>query len=111
MPSDSPELDMILSALANGKRRGIIDVLSLHPETISSLAREQGLSLPAMHKHMLVLEKAHLIMRKQSGRTHFVALNVRALQVVQDWMKQFHSAWGSEKASLDNYIYQMHKRV
>jgi predicted transcriptional regulator len=53
---DSPQLDSILDALANQKRRGIIHDLSLQPATVGQLARRHELSLPAIHKHIRILE-------------------------------------------------------
>ena len=105
IPYDSPELDKILGALANQKRRGMVHDLTLNPATIGQLAKKFGLSLPAMHKHMSNLEDAKLIIRKKSGRTNFIALNENTLKLAQDWISQYKTHWGNNKnASLDNYI-------
>lgn len=106
-PHDSPQLDTILTALANAKRRGIIHDLSLQPATVGQLARHQALSLPAMHKHIHKLEDAQLILRKKAGRTNFVALNNKTLGLAQSWIMQYHTAWGSTQATLENYIAKM----
>lgn len=106
-PYDSPQLDTILDALANQKRRGIIHDLSLHPATIGQLARHFDLSLPAIHKHIRSLEEAKLIVRKKTGRTNFVALNQSTLSVAQNWIMQYNTEWGNSKASLENYISRM----
>jgi DNA-binding transcriptional ArsR family regulator len=103
-PYDSPQLDSVLEALANKKRRGIVYDLSLQPSTISHLASHHDLSLPAIHKHMRILESAQLIIRKKAGRTNFIALNNITLGVAQDWIGQYHVAWGNPQASLENYI-------
>lgn len=104
---NSTQLDSILVALANEKRRGIIHDLSLHPATIGQLARNQELSLPAIHKHIRTLENAKLIIRKKVGRTNFVALNSKTLGLAQSWITQYHVGWGNPKASLENYISRM----
>lgn len=101
---DSPQLDTILSALANQKRRGIIHELSLHPVTVGQLAEHHELSLPAIHKHIRLLESAELIIRKKTGRTNFVVLNSATLELAQHWIGQYHTAWGNPQATLDNYI-------
>ena len=106
---DSPELDTILNSLANQKRRGIIHNLSLNPATVGQLAKHYDLSLPAIHKHIRILENAHLIVRKKAGRTNFVALNPHALNLAQNWINQYQTSWGAADASLTNYISRMNE--
>jgi DNA-binding transcriptional ArsR family regulator len=107
IPYDSPQLDSILDALANQKRRGIIHDLALQPATVGQLARSHELSLPAIHKHIRQLENAKLIIRKKAGRTNFVALDGATLGLAQSWITQYNVAWGNTQATLENYISQM----
>jgi DNA-binding transcriptional ArsR family regulator len=107
IPYDSPQLDSILDALANQKRRGIIHDLSLHPTTVGQLAHNHELSLPAIHKHIRTLEQAKLIVRKKTGRTNFVALDSSTLGLAQAWITQYNVNWGNTQASLENYISRM----
>ena len=104
IPYDSPQLDTILGALANQKRRGIVHDLSLRPTTIGQLARNHELSLPAIHKHIRALEEAKLIIRKKAGRTNFVTLDSATLGLARNWITQYHVAWGNPRATLENYI-------
>ncbi len=107
IPYDSPQLDSALNALANQKRRSIIHELSLHPATVKQLAIANALSLPAIHKHIRILEESGLIIRKKAGRTNFVALNQNTLGIAQKWIMQYQTGWGSGSASLENYISRM----
>lgn len=107
IPYDSPLLDSVLEALSHQTRRGILHELSFHPATISQLAREFESSLPAIHKHIKVLESAGLIVRRKSGRTHFVALNAQMLGLAQQWIAQYNTQWSSPDATLTNYIASM----
>jgi hypothetical protein len=88
------QLDASYAALANAKRRGMIVTLSFRPATVGQLAEEHGLSLPA----------AGLIQRKKVGRTNFVAISRRSLQMAQNWLLQFRTDWGSDRETLENYI-------
>ena len=106
-PYNSPQLDSILGALANQKRRGIIHDLSLQPATVGQLAHNHKLSLPAIHKHIRTLEDAKLIIRKKAGRTNYVALNSNTLGLAQSWIAQYHVTWGATQATLENYISRM----
>lgn len=99
----SQGLDPLFEALANQHRREIISILSLQPVSISQLASMRGLSLPAIHKHIKILEEAEMILRKKIGRTNFLALNRNGLRALQDWLMQFHTYWGSNEETLENY--------
>lgn len=100
----SPALDALFNALGHEKRRGIVLTLSYRPATVTQLAEEYDLSLPAIHKHIRTLEKAKLIERKKVGRTNFVALNKKVLATVQEWINQFHTEWSNDEETLENYI-------
>jgi len=63
----------------------------------------RGLSLPVIQKHKKVLEKADLIIRKKLGRTNFLTLNRESLRGLQDWLMQYHTYWGSNEETLENY--------
>lgn len=96
-------LDHVFDALAGTHRREIVLALGLQPRSISQLAAMRGLSLPAIHKHIRVLEGADLVVRKKIGRTNVLALNRRPLRELQEWVGQFHPYWGDERESLENY--------
>jgi DNA-binding transcriptional ArsR family regulator len=104
IPYDLPELDSILDALANQKRRGIVHELALSPASIKQLARHQALTLPAIHKHIRILENARLIVRRKAGRTNFITLNPGTLELAKAWIIQYQTGWGSTDASYQNYV-------
>ena len=96
-------LDTLMTALANEHRRSIIDVVALQPASISQLAEQRGLSLPAIHKHIKVLEDAGLVHRRKTGRTNFLSLRRQGLLAVWEWVGQFHPYWGDDAETLENY--------
>jgi DNA-binding transcriptional ArsR family regulator len=97
------DLDAILAALANGHRRDMVSSVAIQPRSISSLARERGLSLPAMNKHVRVLEEAGLVGRRKLGRTTFLTLDRTTIRDLQTWVLRFNAHWGSEQETLENY--------
>ena len=97
------DLSRLFDALANEHRREIIRMLALQPRSISQLAQLRQLSLPAIHKHIRVLEGAGLVGRRKLGRTNFLALDRRPLRRLQAWMEQFHPWWGTDEETLENY--------
>ena len=100
---NSADLDLMFEALASKHRREIIYALGLQPHSISQLASQQNLSLPAIHKHIKILESADMILRKKVRQTNFLALNKESILRLQDWISQFHAYWGNNKETLENY--------
>jgi DNA-binding transcriptional ArsR family regulator len=100
---ESDELDGVFNALANAHRREIVRFLGQQPAAIHHLADMRGLSLPAINKHIGVLEGAGLIKRHKRGRTTFLTLNPAPLTVLQQWAGQFQTHWGTGDGSFDNY--------
>jgi DNA-binding transcriptional ArsR family regulator len=97
------DLDVVFAALANAHRREIIYLVGLQPYAINHLAEIRGLSLPAIHKHIKLLEDAGIVRRRKIGRTNFLTLNRSAVRALQDWLGQYHAYWGSEEETLENY--------
>ncbi len=102
--NDVKKLDQVLAALANEKRRRIVYSLGLQPASIGELAKQQRSSLPAIHRHIKVLERAKLVQRKKSGRVNFLALDRTGLLLMQGWIQQYHAYWGTQEETLENYI-------
>ena len=96
-------LDQVLIALANPHRRAIVHLVGLQPWAVNQLATQRGLSLPAIHKHILILVDAGLVTRHKRGRTTYLTLGRLPLKRLQDWVDQFHTYWGSEQATYENY--------
>jgi len=101
----APNLDRVFDALANEHRREIILSLGLQPASISQLASLRVLSLPAIHKHVKVLEAAGLVSRQKTGRVNFLTLNRASLRGIQKWITQFHAYWDSGSETLENYAH------
>jgi DNA-binding transcriptional ArsR family regulator len=104
---DPQDLDSLFEALASKHRREIIYMLSLQPCSISYLASRLGLSLPAIHKHIKVLESAGMVIRRKTGRTNFLSLNREALRSLQEWLMQYQTYWGTGEETLENYTHYL----
>lgn len=102
-PEIPADLDDVLAALANKHRREIVHALGLQPYSISQLADLRDLSLPAIHKHLAILEEAGLVRRRKTGRTTYLTLERMALRSLQEWLTQFHAYWGTDAETLANY--------
>ena len=106
---DAKQLDQVLAALANEKRRRIVYSLGLQPASIGQLAKQQRSSLPAIHRHIKVLEQAKLVRRNKSGRVNFLALDRTGLLLMQDWIRRYNPYWGTNEETLENYVASIEK--
>src|SRR5689334_8134696 len=82
-------LDGTFGALADPTRRGIILALANGEASVSELAKPYGISLPAISKHLSVLEEAGLIFRERRGRIHFCSLATQPLREIDTWLVRF----------------------
>jgi DNA-binding transcriptional ArsR family regulator len=72
--------------------------------SISSLAEPHRMSLPAVMKHVRVLEKAGLVSQKKIGRTRFCQLAPQPLREAEDWIAQYRAFWENALDSLERYL-------
>jgi DNA-binding transcriptional ArsR family regulator len=101
---NAKKVDQVFAALANERRRQIVRTLSLQAASIGQLANQQRSSLPAIHRHIKVLERGKLVRRKKSGRVNFLALDRSGLLLLQNWLQQYQAYWGTQEETLENYI-------
>jgi DNA-binding transcriptional ArsR family regulator len=98
----SESVSEIFAALADPTRREILMHLSRQGEgAVTDLAKPFPISLPAISRHLKVLEKAKLIDRRKDGRTHLIRVRPTGLEHAQDWMKQLVAGWEFSFDKLD----------
>ncbi len=101
---DTPRLDTVFNALGHPTRRAIVNTLAFRPATVTQLAAEHQVSLPAIHRHIRALEEAGLLQRRKVGRVNFVAQKRTGLRTAQEWLGQYRIEFGNDVETLDNYI-------
>ena len=92
-------LDRAFAALADPTRRAILERLAGGPTTVGDLAEPFDISLPAISKHLAVLERARMIRREPEAQWRRCSLEPAGLQPSLDWMERARSFWTE---SLDN---------
>ena len=100
----STKLDRTFAALADPTRRRILAHLARGDQRVTSLARPHAMSLPAVSKHLRVLEKAGLLRRHRYGRVHEMRLQARPLKDAADWVKKYRKFWEGSLDRLANYL-------
>jgi DNA-binding transcriptional ArsR family regulator len=105
------ELDATFQALADPTRRAIVAALSRGQASVSELARPHRMSLPAVMKHLRVLQKAGLVTQKKQGRTRRCRLAARPLKNAEAWIAQYRAFWETRFDALDRYLTQTSTEV
>ncbi len=101
------KLDLTFAALANSTRRAILDRLAQGEATVNELAEPFNMSLPAISKHIKVLERAGLITQGQKAQYRPCTIETAPLQEVSQWTEQYRHIWEERFDQLDSYINQL----
>lgn len=102
--SPDDRLDAVFHALGDRTRRALLTRLTRTPAMITELARPFAMSLPAVSRHVRVLERAGLIVRTVDGRVHRCALNAAPLGSVAAWLHHYRRFWEGNLDSLARYV-------
>jgi DNA-binding transcriptional ArsR family regulator len=105
MANDSTQrLTAVFLALSDPTRRAILHRLAQGEASGTELARPFAISVPAISKHLRVLERADLILHRKDGRTHHFRLAARPLGEAAAWLEPYRRFWEEQFASLDTYL-------
>ena len=104
MRQASSALDRTFSALSDPTRRAILSRLAGGESSVGELAAPFNMSLPAVSKHLRVLENAGLLRRKKDGRVRRCRLNPEAMKEASDWIAFYRRFWEAQFDSLENYL-------
>ena len=102
-----PNLDATFAALADPTRRAILARLALGYTSVTELAEPFRMSMPAISKHLKVLEKAGLINRGREAQTRPARLNPVALKSAADWINEYRKHWEESFDRLDAYLQRL----
>ena len=100
----SQALDATFSALADPTRRAILARLSQGEAKVTELAEPFDMSLPAVSKHLTVLERAGLLVRERDGRVRRCRIEAAPLQEASDWIETYRVFWENQLDSLARYL-------
>ncbi|HEX4639053.1 MAG TPA: metalloregulator ArsR/SmtB family transcription factor [Chthoniobacterales bacterium] len=100
----SQRLNRTFAALADPTRRRILFHLSQGDKRVTHLARRHDMSLPAVSKHLRVLEKAGLLRRRRYGRVHEMQLDAKPLKLAAAWVEEYRKFWESSLDRLAEYL-------
>jgi len=98
------QLDLIFRALGDQTRRSLLARLMDKPAMVTELAQPFAMSLPAVSRHIRVLEGAGLVHRAIDGRVHLCSLSAEPLKNVEAWLRQYRRFWEGTLDSLARYV-------
>ncbi len=105
----SKALDRTFAALADPTRRRILAHLARGDQCVTRLARPHAMSLPAISKHLRVLEKAGLLRRRRYGRVHEMQLAAEPLKQAAQWVEEYRKFWEASLDRLAQYLEETNK--
>ncbi|MGK0184664.1 MAG: DNA-binding transcriptional ArsR family regulator [Verrucomicrobiales bacterium] len=97
-------LDDVFRALADPTRRRIVSALGSGERTVGELAEPLAMSLPAVSKHLGVLERAGLLHRRKTGRQHHLRFDPEALAPATEWIESHRKFWTGSFDKLAAYL-------
>lgn len=100
-------LSLTFSALADPTRRAILARLSSGPASVNELAAPFDMSLPAVSKHLKVLERAQLIARGKEAQWRPCEIKAAPLKEATDWMEQYRQFWEERFDRLEEYLKEL----
>ena len=103
----SDRLSATFAALADPTRRAILAHLAKGEASVTELAKPFEMSLPAISKHLKVLERAGLITRGREAQWRPCQLNAEALKDVDNWLEQYRQFWEESLDRLDDYLHEL----
>src|SRR5436305_7193000 len=110
MATATAQLDRTFSALADPTRRAILARLAAGEATVTELAEPFAISLPAVSKHLKVLEGAGLIARSRERQWRPARLEAGPLKEVAEWMDGYRRFWEESYDRLDEYLDELQGR-
>ena len=101
----------IFNAIAEPKRRALVEVLADGEKTVGELAAHTKWRQPSISKHLAVLREVGLVSERQEGRCRIYSVQPAALRPLHEWMHQFEQYWGGTLAQLDDYLEGLTKPI
>jgi DNA-binding transcriptional ArsR family regulator len=102
--SAEDRLDAVFHALGDRTRRALLARLARNPAMITELAQPFAMSLPAVSRHIRVLEGAGLLVRDIDGRMHRCSLNAKPFKTIERWLNHYRKYWEGNLQSLAQFV-------
>jgi len=95
------------NAVAESRRRQILDILTAGERPVNDMVRLLGLSQPQVSKHLRVLREVGAVDVREEGQQRLYRLNARALKPIHDWVKNYERSWSERFDRLDGVLEEL----
>ena len=95
------------NAVAEPRRRQIVDVLAAGERSVNDLVDQLGLAQPQVSKHLRVLREVGVVSVREDGRRRVYRLNAGALRPIHDWVKEYEQLWSERFEQLDAVLEEL----
>jgi DNA-binding transcriptional ArsR family regulator len=110
MPATPDHLSITLAALSDPTRRAILARLAAGEATVTELAQPFAMSMPAVSRHLKVLEHAGLITRSRQAQWRPCRITAAPLKDVADWLAHYQQFWTESLSRLDDFLREVQKK-
>jgi DNA-binding transcriptional ArsR family regulator len=100
----------VFNAVAEPRRRQILDTLTDGERSVNELVREIGLAQPQVSKHLRVLREVGAVSVREAGRRRLYRLNGQALKPIHDWVKTYEDTWSQRFEHLDAVLEELKRK-
>lgn len=104
VPTADDRLDLVFQALSNRTRRALLETLKRGPAKVTDLAKPFGMSLNAVSKHLMALERAGLVRRSIAGREHMCALEAAPMATAEAFIGSYEAFWSGQIDRFATYV-------
>src|SRR3990170_4221751 len=98
------------NAVAEPRRREILDILALGERPVNDLVTELGLAQPYVSKHLRVLREVGLVEARDEGRQRIYRLNCESLRPIHDWLKNYERLWNERFEAMDELLEELKEK-
>jgi DNA-binding transcriptional ArsR family regulator len=100
----SINLDLVFHSLSDPTRRDILDRVAEQPLSVGQIARDYKLTFAAVSKHLKVMEKAKLVVKRRRGKEQMVSAAPETVKDVSEYLKRYEAMWNERFDALDEYL-------
>lgn len=102
----NPHLDLVFASLADATRRDILQRVAAQELSVGEIASSYEISLAAVSKHLVVLERAQLVAKRREGKLQIATLSPPALTDASAYLERYRQIWESRLDRLESYLEQ-----
>ena len=100
----------VFNAIAEARRREILDVLIAGEKAVGAIVNDLSMSQPQVSKHLRVLSEVGLVRCRAEGRRRLYSLEPARLQPFHDWLAKYEQAWNERMDRMDDYLNELQRK-